>query len=305
MAPTAPGSLRSPRTSSGGRLAVVLCAIALVIFTMSCREAGNGPITGFRELFSVVTSPVRAIGPILGAPFSGISNIYSNLTADTQTLSDLQAENDALRARNMELEEAERTVARLQDLLELKSTYQLKSTAARIISGSSDSWSSTVTIDKGTEAGIQVGMPVCDSKGAIGQVIECGPASSVVRLISDESSRVSAMVQSSRATGVLKGTVDGTLLLASVSTDQVVSVGDYVLTSGMGGVFPKGLPLGVVQTVERPAGALYYTVTVEPLSDTETHEEVLVITSLTEVVEEVQDADEQSQDGSDTDTGEG
>ncbi|MBQ6394746.1 MAG: rod shape-determining protein MreC [Atopobiaceae bacterium] len=289
------GGLRSPNADNGGRLAAVLCVFALVIFTLSAREAGTGPISSLRAGFSVITSPVRAIGSVLTAPFTGVANIYSNLTADSATLSELEEENRILRARNAELEEAELTVARLQDLLELKSTYQLKSTAARIISGSSDSWTSTVTIDKGTQAGLSIGMPVCSSTGVIGQIIECGPTSSVVRLLGDESSRIPAMVESSRAEGVLRGSVDGTLILGSVPVDQIVSEGDIIITSGLGGMFPKGLPLGVVVSVERPTGALYYTVTVEALAAPENSEEVLVITSLTEI-DEVVPGDTSSQD---------
>ncbi|MBQ1841194.1 MAG: rod shape-determining protein MreC, partial [Atopobiaceae bacterium] len=186
---------------------------------------------------------------------------------------------------------------RLESLLGLQSLYNLQSTGARIISGSTDSWSSTVTIDKGTAAGIAVGMPVTDSNGAIGQIIRCGAASSTVRLVTDENSSVSAMVQSSRAQGVLRGSVDGTLHLTLVRTDQNVEVGDTVVTSGLGGVFPKGLPLGTVTSVERTSGALYYDIEVEPLSSTESFEEVLVITSLTEdqkpTAEEVAQADQQ------------
>jgi rod shape-determining protein MreC len=154
-----------------------------------------------------------------------------------------------------------------------------------------------VTIDKGTSAGLAVGMPVTDSNGAIGQIVKCGPTSSTVRLITDENSAVSAMIQSSRAQGVLRGSVDGTLHLTLVRTDQMVEVGDTVVTSGLGGVFPKGLPVGKVLSVERTSGSLYYEIEVEPLSSTEGFEEVLVITSLTEdqkaTTADVAEADQQ------------
>jgi rod shape-determining protein MreC len=244
-----------------------------------------------------ITTPIRWVGGALTAPFEGLGNVIDNLTADQEHLSDLKAENERLVARNAELEEAEQTARRLESLLGLQSLYNLQSTAARIISGSTDSWSSTVTIDKGTSAGLAVGMPVTDSNGAIGQIVKCGPASSTVRLITDENSAVSAMIQSSRAQGVLRGSVDGTLHLTLVRTDQMVEVGDTVVTSGLGGVFPKGLPVGKVLSVERTSGSLYYEIEVEPLSSTEGFEEVLVITSLTEdqkaTAADVAEADQQ------------
>ena len=123
-------------------------------------------------------------------------------------------------------------------------------------------------------------MPVTSSAGVIGQVSEVGPTSATVRLITDESSGVSAMVQSSRAQGQLVGSADGSVRLTLVRTDQQVSVGDMVITSGLGGAYPKGLPIGTVSNVTRSNGSLYYDVTVEPLSSASALENVLVITSV-------------------------
>uniref|UniRef100_UPI0036F32E07 rod shape-determining protein MreC n=1 Tax=Olsenella uli TaxID=133926 RepID=UPI0036F32E07 len=286
---TSRASIRKSDSDSGVRLLVACVALSLVMFTLSARESGSGFFTSMRGAFSTVTMPVRYVGAAASVPFQGLGNVFANLTADQQTLSELRQENERLTARNTELEEAEQTAARLQDLLALQSTYSLQSTAARIISGSSDSWTDTVTLDKGSSAGLSVGMPVTDSSGAIGQIIECGTTSSVVRLITDENSGVSAMVQSSRAQGVLKGSADGTLHLTLIGTDQTVDVGDTVVTSGLGGIFPKGLPLGKVISVNKAAGALYYDIDVSPLSSTEGFEEVLVITSLTEGQEATSD----------------
>lgn len=295
-----PPSTRFRRTDAddGLRTCIVLIVLSLVMFTASVREGdGPGVFTTVRGAWMTITTPIRWVGGAVTAPFQGLGNIFANLTADQERLSELKAENERLVARNAELEESEQTARRLESLLGLQSLYNLQSTGARIISGSTDSWSSTVTIDKGTAAGIAVGMPVTDSNGAIGQIIRCGAASSTVRLVTDENSSVSAMVQSSRAQGVLRGSVDGTLHLTLVRTDQNVEVGDTVVTSGLGGVFPKGLPLGTVTSVERTSGALYYDIEVEPLSSTESFEEVLVITSLTEdqkpTAEEVAQADQQ------------
>ena len=249
-------------------MAAVLCVLSVILFTLSCREAGTGPISSVKGAFTVVTTPVRYAGSVASAPFSGLANVFGNLTADEKTLSELKEENEKLTAENAKLKEADETASRLQDLLNLQSTYSLESTAAH------------VTIDKGTSSGLTVGMPVTDSAGVIGQIIECGVSSSTVRLITDESSSVSAMVQSSRAQGMLRGSADGTLRLTLVRTDQTVKTGDLVVTSGLGGVFPKGLPLGKVTNVERTSGSMYYTITVKAFSSTGSFEEVLVITAL-------------------------
>ena len=280
-----PPSTRFRRTDSdsGIRTSIILVVLSLVMFTASVREGDNGGVfTTMRGAWMTITTPIRWVGGAVTAPFQGLGNIFTNLTTDQGRLSDLKAENERLVARNAELEESEQTARRLESLLGLQSLYNLQSTGARIISGSTDSWSSTVTIDKGSSAGLSVGMPVTDSNGAIGQIIKCGPTSATVRLITDENSAVSAMIQSSRAQGILRGSVDGTIRLTLVRTDQTVEVGDTVVTSGLGGVFPKGLPLGTVLSVERTSGSLYYEIEVEPLASAESFEEVLVITSLTE-----------------------
>lgn len=279
--PNMPSSNLNQRQSAGGRLCVVLCILSLVFFTMSVREGESGPLTTVRGAFSVVTTPVRYIGNVASKPFKGLGNVFTNLTADQESLSDLQAQNDELKSENAQLKEYQQTAEQLQDLLKLQNTYNLKSVGANIISKASDSWSSTVTIDKGSMSGLSVGMPVTDAAGVIGQISECGLTSSTVRLISDENSSVSALVQSSRAQGMLVGSADGTLHLRLIRTDQNVKVGDIVVTSGLGGVYPKGLMLGTVSSVERTDGSLYYEISVNP-SSSGNYESVLVITSLTD-----------------------
>lgn len=283
---------------------MICCVASIVLFTASCRFGSSGPLEAVRGAFTVVTMPVRTIGATVSVPFQGLGNIFSNLTSDQETLSDLKAKNEELQARNAELEEAEKTAKRLQDLLSLQDSYSLQSTGARIISGSTDSWTSTVTINLGSASGLTVGMPVMASNGVIGQITECGLTSSVVRLLDDENSSVSAMIQSSRAQGMLNGSATGQLSLDLVATDQSVEVGDLVVTSGLGGVFPKGLPLGHVTNVEKTPGSLYLDITVEAFSSTENYEEVLVITSLTEGqqagADDIAEADAQERSSSST-----
>ncbi len=294
-------NIRKADDATGFRLLIMLVVLSLVLLTLGTREIPGRLLNGFRDVFQTVTFPVRYAGTIVTMPFNAAGNVVANLTADQETLSELRAENEMLRARNAELEEGALSTSRLEALLDLKNTYSLQSTGARIISNSSDSWSDTVMINKGTTSGLAVGMPVADSVGIIGQIVSCGPTTSTVRLITDENSGVSAMVQSSRAQGVLTGTATGSLRLTLIRTDQTVNVGDTVITSGLGGVFPKGLPLGKVATVEKSSGSLYYEIVVEPLSSPESLEEVVVITSISDeqqaTAEDIADADAQETAG--------
>lgn len=275
------GFQRNDRGSSGGRLTIVLVAISIILFTVSARGGDTGFLGGLRSFYQTITLPISYIGTVVSRPFQGIGNAVSNMTADEATLQDLESENRQLKAENTQLKESQETATRLQALLDLQDSYNLQSTAAHIINASRDSWSDTVTIDKGSADGLDVGMTVTDSSGVIGQISQVSADAATVRLITDANSGVAAMVQESRAQGMLNGSADGTLSLNMIRTDQAVNVGDVVVTSGLGGVYPKGLPLGTVSAVDKLDGALYYTISVTPAATTESYEEVLVITSLT------------------------
>lgn len=261
---------------------VICCLVSLLLLTFYVREGEAGVIRSIRSGVNTVATPVRMVGAVVATPFNAIGNVFTNLSAPQETLSELKKQNEELTSELAQLTEAEKTAERLESLLGLQSTYNLQSTAARIIGTTGDAWSQTVTIDKGSANGFEIGMPVCNSGGVIGQIIEVSAATSTVRLINDENSGVSAMVQSTRAQGILQGQPDGTLMLSYVPADADVKVGDVIITSGLGGRFPKGLPLGTVSSVSRAANATYYTIVVRAISTAESNEEVLVITSLTD-----------------------
>ena len=308
----------SSNQSTGTRSLIVLCIIAVLLLTFYLREGDSGVIHTVRSAVTTVASPMRVVGNAIASPFRAIGNAFTNATASEETLLELQEENEELTAQVAELEEAEATAERLEALLDLQSTYDLESTAARVIGTSGDAWSDTVTINKGSSSGFEVGMPVLGSGGVIGQITEVSATTSTVRLITDDESSISAMVQDSRAQGMLQGQADGTLLLSYVSTDADVEEGDIIITSGIGGVFPKGLPLGTVTSVEKSDNAVYYTIVVQAISSVETDEEVLVVTSIDEDQvasdEEVaeanstpegtvsEDEDEESEDSEDADS---
>lgn len=275
-------SLNNNRPSTGMRPFAVLMIISVLLLTFYLREGDTGIIHGVRGFVTTVTSPIRYAGSAVASPFNALGNIMGNLTASQETLEELRAENEQLTAQVAELSEAQETATRLEQLLGLQSTYNLQSTAARIIGDSGDAWSRTVQINKGTADGLSINMPVCNASGVIGQIIEVSTNTATVRLITDENSGVSAMVQATRAQGILQGQPDGTLRLEYVTTDSDVQEGDIIVTSGIGGVYPKGIPLGTVSSVTRDDNATYYTIVVTPASSgTENNEEVLVITSLT------------------------
>jgi rod shape-determining protein MreC len=143
-----------------------------------------------------------------------------------------------------------------------------------------------ITLDVGLEEGIAENMPVVTDRGLVGRVREVGPGWSRVLLTIDASSSVSALTQSTRASGIVQGQADGSLLMHSILQSDTVSVGDTVFTSGLGGNFPRQIPIGQITGVDRQDWELYQSATVQPTVDFEHLEAVLVVTGFEPIEED-------------------
>ena len=264
---------------SATRIVVILVALSIALTTVFFKEGEGGPVHMARAAIQTIAAPFRSFGAFILSPITNFSAFLGDASADSQTLSQLREENEALKQQLAQLNEYQSENARLEGILNLASSYSLSGCAARVIAYSTDSWSDTITINRGSVAGVRVGMPVTDGIGVIGQVISVSPISSTVRLLNDSASGVSALLQDSRSTGILKGSVDGSLHLQYVSNDVTVAVGEMVVTSGLGGVYPKGLPLGTVASVTAGVAGMYREIVVTPVSTASNLEEVFVVQS--------------------------
>lgn len=199
----------------------------------------------------------------------------------------VQAENDALRNQlaqaQVDLQQqralADRTRS-LEAILNLKSSLEVETTAARIIGAAASPELRTVTIDKGSTHGIKVDMPVIAPGGVVGRVVVAGSRASRVQLIVDRNAAAGALVERSRAQGVAVGVGDGRLRLDYVSQTADVTPGDTLVTSGIDGIYPKGFVIGRVEQVQR-VGA-YPSISISPAVDFSLIEDVLVVLTPTE-----------------------
>jgi len=165
---------------------------------------------------------------------------------------------------------------RLRKLLAFVDDIDRPALPAQVIGEDASSWARTITIDKGTRAGVRVGLPVAAAEGVVGRVIKTAANSSRVLLVTDASSAVAALVQRTRTRGVARGRgVEMSLDYALRKAD--IKQGDLLITSGMGGVFPKGLTLGYVAAVQRNEFGLFQKVDIVPAVDFSHLEEVLVV----------------------------
>lgn len=299
---------QTPRKITGGILAIVLSIFSLVLLTLWSFEGGasaeaSGILHNARSALSSVIAPFDRASSILGQPVDAIGTAVGDATASTQVLSELQAENDELSALVMRLEEYRLENERLTELLNLSDAYNLESTGAHILKTAVDSWNQVITIDKGTNDGLAVGMPVMSPNGLIGQIESVGPVTSQVRLLTDPNAGVAVFLQANRSEGVLMGSYERLLYLHYIPLTVDVTPGDVVVTSGAGGVYPKGIVIGEITSVNYSPSDVYQTIVVKPTARVRYYEEVLVLTGRqSEVVLSVSntdDSDASSSEGAD------
>jgi rod shape-determining protein MreC len=195
----------------------------------------------------------------------------------------VRAENETLKQQLAEAQIAaqqQRAVADrargLQELLDLRDRTNLTTKAAEIIGAAANADFRTVTIDKGASSGLKTDMAVIAPAGVVGRVIVASARSAKVQMLIDRNAAAGVIIERSRAQGVVMGSGDGRLLLQYMSEAYDVAVGDDIVTSGIDGIYPKGLPVGKVDALEKSGGS-YKRITVKPAVDFARLEEVLVV----------------------------
>lgn len=270
----------SPRPRRG--VLVIFVVVSIMLMTVWYRESDTGPLHRVRGYVQSATAPLSTAGEFVTRPARGFFAWAGDLGVSRSQLEALRDQNAELRTRVALLEESRLENERLRALVELAQASETESVGARVIGRPTSSWEGVITIDRGSSDGIQNGMPVLGPTGLLGQTISVTPASSKVRLITDQRSGVAGLVQRSRAKGIVHGSLDGGLTFDFVSRDDPVKVGDVVVTSGLGGAFPKGIVVGEVTKVERDPSALYQKIELSPSGDISGLEEVLVLVGASE-----------------------
>jgi rod shape-determining protein MreC len=214
------------------------------------------------------------------AGFAAASQAWRSYVA----LLGVREENEQLRRRVLELEqqavrlaEVEQTDKRLEALLDFRMTLGGDVQTARIIGRDPLPFSGTVTINKGERDGIAKNMAVLSPFGVVGQIMAISGHAARVLLITDHNSGVDAVVQRSRARGIVEGGIDGGCLMKYVKRGEDVDVGDRIVTSGLDGIFPKGIIVGTVTRVTRGVRGLLQVAEVTPSVPLDRIEEVLVV----------------------------
>jgi rod shape-determining protein MreC len=183
----------------------------------------------------------------------------------------------ASRQKIIQQSELELENQRLRELLGFKRSLPAPAIAAEIIGKDPSAWFKTVIIDKGSADGLRRGLPAVSSLGVVGQIIEVSARQSRLMLIIDRNSGADALVQRTRARGIVKGTSQDDCYLDYVLHADDVKVGDLVVSSGFDGVYPKGVLIGTVTAVDFKGGDFFKDVQITPAVDFDKLEEVLII----------------------------
>ena len=215
----------------------------------------------------------------LSGGFLGIRQVWTGYIG----LRHLKVENDALKrdlaAAQVAVQEqralADRTRG-LERLLDLREHLKLDTVAAEIIGAAATPDFRTLTIDKGTRDGVRADMSVIAPAGIVGRLVVPSVRSAKVQLLIDRNAAAGAIIERTRAQGVVVGGGDDRLRLDYVSEVFDVVVGDVVMTSGIDGIYPRGFIIGKVESIERAGGA-YKRITIRPAVDFSSLEEVLVV----------------------------
>ncbi len=232
-----------------------------------------------QSLFEGAAAPLQQASAPLGAAVDEAEQGNADNGADEDTMAALREQNEQLTQQLTTAEEQRLENERLRSLLNLRDTYEIEGVAARVIGRSTDAWNQDITLDAGSNQGVESGLTVMGPTGVIGQVISVSGNSCRVRLLTDPQSGAAAMVQSSRAEGIVRGSLDGLLYLENISADVNIQVGDVVLTSGLGGSYTRGLLIGTVARVEGSAGNDSRRIVVAPNGSVDLLQEALVVFS--------------------------
>ena len=255
-------------------LAVLLILAALLLYTAGLRATDSSNL--FERITISLSAPFQQLITSSCQRSAEFWTHYLWLVETERRNELLQAENRLLRGELAADTEIRLENDRLRKLLAFKQELKLRTLPARVIAEDATNWFQTVVIDKGTKHGLTEGMPVVVAEGAVGRIIRAAPRQSRVLLITDASSAVAALVQDSRTRGVCRGRGEN-LSFEFVLRQERIAVGDRIVTSGTGGVFQKGIPVGIVNEVRYDEFGLFQQVEMLPMVDFSRLEEVLIL----------------------------
>jgi rod shape-determining protein MreC len=267
-------------------LVVVLVSISLAVITLDYRQGERGPLAGLGRAALAAMAPLQRAVSTVTDPVADFFEGLVHLPTLQDEVERLRTENEDLRTRNQEQTFLEQQAEQLQDLLGLKQSLAPQTVAAVVIGNGLSNFRWTITIDKGSNEGIAVDMPVItgseEAPRLVGKVVRVSPISAEVQMIIDRDAAVAGKLSVSGETGLVEGQGDDDLRMTLVEPGTLIEGNETVVTqgyevSGERGLYPPGIIIGTVSRTVPGASDLQEFVNVRPAVDFAALEFVLVL----------------------------
>jgi len=271
------------------KAAVLLVAIVTVFLLASFQAQGKYKFVFMEELVTTILAPAQSIVSNVGFNVRKVGLSTSELMTAYRDNQALRSENEELRQNNLNVAEIEAENVRLRLMLDYKkASTQFDFVMATVVGRDLGTWTSTIIINRGTADGITKEMPVVTPQGLVGNVVSVYTNVAKVQLILDARSAVGTLVQrpESRVAAIVEGSSTTQLMprMVNIARDADIIKSDKLITSGFGGIYPKGLLIGeVVDIINEEGGLLKYAI-LKPAVDFDRLEEVFVIVNSREPV---------------------
>jgi rod shape-determining protein MreC len=257
-------------------LILILFILCLIFWQPKLRQ-----LAFFDRAYRTLETVIAPLNKFVTNSIQSIQQEFDYLSRMKQLYRELdyvKKENAILQQQTRWYKSDRQALTRLRKLLELKEKLPYQTIAAEVIATSPSNYYFTITIDKGSNQGLKRNMVVLSTDGVIGRILQVAAQSSKVLLISDQRSAVGAVIDRTRARGIIDGIGKGSCKLTLEQTDTDVKLGDTLVTSGLGGVFPKDLVLGTISKINRhPRSGWITSIFITPAANVFRIEEVLVI----------------------------
>jgi rod shape-determining protein MreC len=266
---------RSQPRSTG--LFLTLCA-AMLLLAMLSEQAWAA---GARGAAKSVLAPLEAAMTQVAANVDRVTSVFGDVSALRAENQRLKAADEALRRQVVELNAAAKENATLRQALDFERSYGHHMVATQVVGRGPDGFSRTLQIDRGTADGVQTGMIVVTSAGLVGRVREAGPHGAIVQTLADPQSRVNVFLSKSALQGTVTGGPTALQLQVEHSLGITASSGEWALTSGVGGGYPRGLVVGELASITHRDSSTSDQAVLAWVNDPSSLSLVLVITDFT------------------------
>jgi rod shape-determining protein MreC len=251
-----------------------VAVVCLLLLTLQMR----GYVAGASDALAVVTTPVQSMLSRVNRATVGLWSTYRDWKNVRTENRRLREETQQLRVDALRVTETVEENRRLRRLLVLRESMPLATLSGEIIAREWGGWVRSLTVNRGRADRVARLTAVIGPDGLIGRVVDVRPGASIVQVLTDPTSTVGAHAVRTRTQGIVEGEPRGTMRFKYMARDgSGIQVGDLVVTSGAGGVFPRGIPVGRVRAIDDRGSALFHYAQLTPAVDFARIDEVLLI----------------------------